>query len=146
MSAECGAPGILLFSDISVDPKLKVGFGAYLAITQAELDSIDGIENDDTRTDLLAKLKVKQFAATSSTQLEIETILWALEELMRQQSLRALANNLTLYTDSQGIIELPRRRAALEESKFISASGKALNQAGLYRAFYQLQDALGFNL
>jgi ribonuclease HI len=141
-----GNEQVLIFSDVSVDPKLKTGCGAYLAITEPELDIIEGMENSGGPDLVNSKLRIKQFEATSSTQLEIETILWALQELIQQQSIPALINNITLYTDSQGIIDLPRRRAALEQSAFISAAGRALNHAGLYRAFYQLQDQLGFKL
>lgn len=132
----------LLFSDASVDPQLRTGFGAYLTIT----DTGAGIVSV-TETTLKDKIKVKQFASTSSTQLEIETILWALQELTRQQSVSALVTNITVYTDSQGIVELPRRRTALELAGFTSIGGnKPLKHAGLYRAFYQLQDKLGFEL
>lgn len=135
----------LIFSDVSVDPKLKTGFGAYLAITATELDSIDDIESGGGAELLNSRLRVKQFTATSSTQLEIETILWALQEVKQEHP--ATASNITLYTDSQGVIQLPRRRAALEQSGFISgATGTALKHAGLYRAFYRLQDQLGFKL
>lgn len=132
----------LLFSDVSVDPQLRTGFGAYLAITETDA----GIASV-TETTLKDKITVKQFALTSSTQLEIETILWALQKLTRQQSVSTLATNVTVYTDSQGIIELPRRRTALELAGFTSIGGnKPLKHAGLYRAFYQLHDKLGFEL
>lgn len=132
----------LVFSDASVDPRIKTGFGAYLAITETEANTIG-----DAKNIFQERLKVKQFASTSSTQLEIETILWALRELTRRQSPGVLANNITVYTDSQGIIGLPRRKTALEQSGFAGAGkNKLLNHAGLYRAFYQLQDELGFEL
>lgn len=148
MNVECKAPGILIFSDVSVDPKLKIGFGAYLAITALTETGDDIADNLKSIEALNSKLRIKQFEATSSTQLEIETLLWALQETLQQQPNQqwAPANNITLYTDSQGIIELPRRRAGLEQSGFISAAGKVLNHAGLYRAFYQLHDQLGFKL
>ena len=134
---------IFIFSDVSVDPRLKTGFGAYLAISENELGSIAGMENSADA--LNNKLKLKQFTATSSTQLEIETVLWALQDTLERQPL--LAQNINLYTDSQGIVNLPRRRTALEQSGFISAAtGKALHQAALYRAFYQLHDQTGFKL
>lgn len=132
----------LVFSDASVDPQLKTGFGAYLAITETDAGIVGVTENT-----LKGKIKTKQFASTSSTQLEIETILWALQELIRQQPSSALVNNVTVYTDSQGIVDLPRRRTALEQSDFTGAGkNKGLSHAGLYRAFYQLHDELGFKL
>jgi ribonuclease HI len=140
--AEGRAPGInkqvLIFTDASVDLKLQAGFGAYLAIAESELELIDGKE------DLLhSRLKTRQFRATSPTQLEIETVLWALQEVIPEPP--ASAADIILFTDSQSIIDLPRRRTRLERSGFTgAASGKVLKNAGLYRAFYELQDRLIF--
>lgn len=137
--------GLLIFSDASADSKLRVGFGAYLAITETGLDLIDDLQDNGPADSLTGRLKIKKFTATAPTQLEIETVLWALRETMAQAS--APAGGIILYTDSQSIINLPRRRAALEKSGFISAAtGKALPHAVLYRAFYQLHDRLGFTL
>lgn len=129
---------LLIFTDASVDPELKAGFGAYLAITESELDMDDGTDT------LRGKLKIKPFTAAQPTQLEIETVLWALRDVMTQPD--SPAGAITLYTDSQSIINLPRRRSRLEQSGFTAASGKALNHAALYRAFYQLHDRAGFRL
>jgi ribonuclease HI len=139
MSTDYGVSGnapLLIFSDASVDPKLQTGFGAYLAFAESELDSMADADS------LHRKLKIKQFKATSPTPLEIETLLWALQDVMPQAP-----GNITLFTDSQSIIELPRRRIRLEQSGFSgAASGKTLKHAELYRAFYQLQDRLAFKL
>jgi ribonuclease HI len=132
---------LLLFTDASVDSRLHTGFGAYLAIAEPELDAMAGM-SDVAR--LRAELKIQQFATRSSTQLEIQNVLWALQELMARQP--ATANRIILYTDSQAIIDLPRRRKGLEQSGFTSAAGKPLNHAVLYQAFYKLHDSLGFEL
>jgi ribonuclease HI len=131
---------LLIFSDASVDLKLGVGFGAYLAIAESELELIGG------KADILnSRLKIRQFTATSPTQLEIETVLWALQEVAPQPS--ASAADIILFTDSQSIIDLPRRRTRLERSGFTgAASGKVLKNAGLYSAFYELQDRMVFKL
>jgi len=59
-----------------------------------------------------------RFEQTSSTKLELQTLLWALGETI------TLANGddmtLTVYTDSQNIIGLPRRRARLEQNNSYS--------------------------
>lgn len=124
----------LVFSDVSVDPRLKTGFGAYLAITESDLGMIGVAENA-----IVEMIKVRQFLSTSSTQLEIETLLWALRDIS--------VSNITVYTDSQGIVDLPRRRTALEQSGFTTAGkNRVLNHAALYRAFYRLHDELGFEL
>lgn len=133
----------LVFSDASVNPRLKTGFGAYLALTETGL-----IGNSENASDILkSKIRVKRFTSTSSTQLEIETLVWALWELIRQKTASALVNNITVYTDSQSLVDLPDRRTALEQSGFISTGkNEGLTHSGLYKAFYQLQDNPGFEL
>ena len=130
---------LLLFSDASVDSKLETGFGAYLAVAESELDLV----GDMTEAGILrSKLKTRQFRAASPTPLEIETALWALQDVMPHAP-----GKITLYTDSQAIVNLARRRAKLEQSGFTGAgSGKILKHTALYRAFYQAQDRLGFEL
>lgn len=147
MSAEYRARDVseqlLIFSDASVDSKLQTGFGAYLAIPESELHSFDDME---AAADIpQGKIEIKRFTASSPTQLEIATVLWAVQDVMPRAS--ASAGNIILFTDSQSIIDLPRRRTRLERSGFIGkTSGKALKNADLYRAFYQLQDRLAFKL
>ena len=54
---------------------------------------------------------------------------------------------LRLYCDSQCIAGLPGRRAALEAQRYVSrAAGRQLQNAALYRAFYELHDQLGFEI
>lgn len=60
---------LILFTDGSVDTQLKIGFGAYLAV-------------HDLSTDLEEmQVKVRKFEDTSSTKLELQTLLWALTEI-----------------------------------------------------------------
>jgi ribonuclease HI len=93
-----------IFTDGSVHTQLKVGYGAYLMVA----DLATPIET------LKEAVKVKRFEQTSSTRLELQTLLWALHEAM------ALSNGcdmvLTVYTDSQNIIGLPGRCAHLVQS------------------------------
>ena len=115
-----------VFTDGSVNTQLKVGYGAYLVVSDLST-SIDSLKNT---------VKVKRFEQTSSTKLELQTLLWALSETI------ALANEsdmvLTAYTDSQNIIGLPGRRARLEQSNYFSSKNKRLNNYALYQEFYRL--------
>ncbi|WP_394809300.1 ribonuclease HI [Nitrosomonas sp.] len=119
-----------IFIDGSVNNQLKIGYGAYLVVS--ELGT--GIEL------LKDTVRVKRFEQTNSTRLELQTLLWALEEI------NALANDheliLTVYTDSQNIISLPGRRARLEESNYFSSKNKQLNNYELYQEFYRLNSNL----
>ena len=119
-----------VFTDGSVNTQLKVGYGAYLVVSDLST-SIDSLKNT---------VKVKRFEQTSSTKLELQTLLWALSETI------ALANEsdmvLTAYTDSQNIIGLPGRRARLEQSNYFSSKNKRLNNYALYQEFYRLTSRL----
>jgi len=83
-----------LFTDGSVNPKQNIGFGAYLHV-----------KGDTIYEESLKKsVKIKRFEDTSSTKLEIETLLWALDEIDLEDE------ELIIYTDCQNILGLPARR------------------------------------
>ncbi len=115
-----------LFTDGSVHTKLNIGFGAYLWILEEEW-SLDALK---------ARVKVKRFEDTSSTKLELQTLLFALGEVSNN------GQKITIYTDSQNIIGLPARQKRLEQNNFYSAKNKLLNNHELYRTFFQLTNQL----
>jgi ribonuclease HI len=115
-----------LFTDGSVNTQFKVGYGAYLLIADVSV-SIDSLK--DT-------VKVQRFEDTSSTKLELQTLLWALGEAMTLA--KAGDITLTAYTDCQNIISLPSRRARLEGQNFYASNNKRLNHFELYQEFYRL--------
>ena len=117
---------ILLFTDGSVNTKTKTGMGAYLAVFDSEISS----EN------LKEKVKTRQFENTSSTRLELETLLWALDEISSS------ATKISVYTDSQNITGLLRRRERLEKNDFRSKNDRLMNNHDLYREFYRKVDQL----
>lgn len=142
---------LLLFTDGSVNTKTKVGFGAYLAVYEHEnlkssssgfaipkdIDmDFKSIESSTFGFGNLKELKVKRFEQTSSTKLEIQTLLWALHEIKESN------NKISVYTDSQNIISLLSRREKLEKNNFCSASGNVLNNSELYQEFYKLIDTI----
>lgn len=115
-----------LFSDGSVNPKTQVGYGAYLAFT-GPIPSLAFLQT---------QIQVRRFEATSSTQLELQNLIGALEEVKDK------ATRFIIYTDSQHIIRLLERRSRLEENNYFSKKGKRLKQADLYQVFYELTDQL----
>ncbi len=121
---------LILLTDGSVHPQLKIGYGAYLAVPDPSL-SLD---------ELRPQVKLKRFVQTTSTKLELQTLLWALSEI------QLAGRRLFVYTDSQAIFNLPIRRARLEEQKFCSNKLSQLNNADLYREFYREADRLNFEL
>ena len=119
-------PDLQLFTDGSVNSQRKVGYGAYLLISDQNLP-IDTLKE---------RVKIKRFEQTSSTKLELQTLLWALSEI--DALVNGQGSSLTVYTDSQNIIDLPSRQASLEQNDYFSARNKRLSNYQLYQAFYCL--------
>ena len=115
-----------VFVDGSVNNPFKVGYGAYLVVSDPNA-SIDALKKT---------VKVKRFEQTSSTKLELQTLLWSLGEIMTLTNAKEIT--LTVYTESQNIVNLPGRRTRLEQSNYFSAKKKRLNNYKLYQAFYDL--------
>lgn len=132
-----------LFTDVSVNPHRKLGIGGYLLVPASYLDTeLHGIE----RGEVSARIKIRRFDDTSSTKLEVQTVLWALEDSWEELTGSA-SGSLRIYTDSQCVAGLMGRRAGLEKSDFIAKrSGLQLSNANLYRKFYAAHDLLGFQL
>lgn len=119
-------PELLLFTDASVNTKLKIGYGAFLAITDMGL----AVEQ------LKKNIKTRRFEQTSSTKLELQTLLWALKNV------QALGNKVTIYTDSQNILGLLEKRERLEQNAFLSRKNLPLRLAEMYQEFYRMTDLM----
>jgi ribonuclease HI len=134
---------LALFTDVSVDPRRKVGIGGYLLVPSSFLETEpQHIDRDE----LAGRLIMKTFSDTSSTRLEVQTVLWALENSSEDLA-RSARGDLRIYTDSQCVAGLLGRRDALTESAFIAKrSGRLLTNSILYNAFYATYDQLGFQL
>jgi ribonuclease HI len=115
---------IYLLTDGSVDPKSGIGFGAYLTFSEP-LKSIDA---------LIDAVKVKRFENTSSTRLELQTLLWALSEIQGQE--------IVSCTDSQNIAGLPARKERLIKNSFLSRVGKLMRNHELYSDFFKVTEQL----
>jgi len=111
--------GVFLFTDGSVNPKTGIGFGAYVAF-EKEPENI---------YDLRACIKIKKFENTSSTKLELQTLLWALSEITER--------DITSFTDSQNIAGLLSRKERLIENNYCSKSGRQISNHALYREFFE---------
>jgi ribonuclease HI len=117
---------LIVFTDGSVNNNTKVGYGACLICEEPFPDP----------GELRSRVRVKRFEATSPARLELQTILWTLE------GIDGTGNKIVVYTDSQTIIGLPRRRLRLEKNDFSSGNNKPLPNSDLYREFYLLTDRL----
>lgn len=115
-----------LFTDGSVNPKSKVGYGAYLAVLQ-EMPYSESFKAD---------VKVKKFEHTSSAKLEIQTLIWALTSIQKP------VGTIIVYTDSQNIIGLKARRRRLEINDYLSKKNKPIKNSALYKEFFYLSEQL----
>jgi ribonuclease HI len=114
--------GIKLFCDGSVNPQSKIGFGAFFVYD----------ENLESQN-----IFVKKFENTSSTKLELEVLLWALEDLKESE--------ITVYTDCQNILQLEKRKEKLVGNDFLTSSGKKVKNEELYKKFYAKIKNLNLN-
>lgn len=116
----------MLFTDGSVNTRTHIGFGAYLTVSEDEFLS-DALK---------MRVKVKGFEHTSSTKLELQTLLWALSEI------QVCGRKVTVYTDSQNIIGLKGRWARFEQNNYRSKNNRRLSNFELYRDFFKITKVL----
>ncbi|OQX76324.1 MAG: ribonuclease H [Bacteroidetes bacterium 4484_249] len=121
---------LILLTDGSVNTQSKVGYGAYLAVSEY------GPSPDSLRE----LVKVRRFEHTSSTKLELQTLLWALSDI------QAIGRKVIIYTDSQNIIRLQERRERFEQNDYRSKKNKRINNYQLYQEFYRITDQLDCEL
>jgi ribonuclease HI len=117
---------LMIFIDGSVDTRSGIGHGAYLSNLNRGL-SLDSLRSC---------VKVKKFENTSSTKLELQTLLWALSDV------QALGKRVIIYTDSQNIMRLRGRRDHFEQNDYHSKKNRRLNNYELYQAFFIMTDPL----
>jgi ribonuclease HI len=121
---------LILLTDGSVNAQSKIGYGAYLAVSER------GLSLDSLRT----RVKVRRFEHTSSTKLELQTLIWALSDI------QALGCKVIVYTDSQNIMGLQGRRDRFEQNDYRSKKNIRLNNYELYQEFYKMIDQLDCEL
>lgn len=119
-----------LFIDASVNPQSKIGYGACLLLT-----NLDMPVNEAKKL-----VQIKGFENTSSSKLELQTLLWALAKINKGEGI------YTIFTDSQSIIGLPARRSRFEKNNYISKNGKRIANYLLYQEFYKITDNIDYKL
>lgn len=117
---------IKLFTDSSVNPQSKIGFAAYLYLKKQEY----------CVNSLNSQIKTKKFENTSSTKLELQSLLWALKDIKDNDI------SITVYTDCQNIIGLKGRRERFEKNDYLTSKGELIANHELYKEFYTLTDQL----
>lgn len=132
-----------LFTDASLNPILKVGVGGYIFISESLIKTPPNRIKISELDDILV---LRRFEDTSSTKLEVQTVLWALEEYCIG-SAGYEPGGLHIYSDSQCVEGLLSRRVRLESSGFHCRRGsRLLKNASLYRQYYEFHDRLKFGV
>mgnify|MGYP001829192599 FL=1 len=121
---------LILLTDGRVNAQSNIGYGAYLAVSEPEL-SLDSLKT---------RVKVRRFEHTSSTKLELQTLLWAIGDI------QPLGRKVIVYTDSQNIRGLQGRRDRFEQNDYRSKKNIRLNNYELYQEFYRMIDQLDCEL
>lgn len=117
---------MILLTDGSVNPQSKIGYGACLVVAEQGL-SLDALRS---------RVQVKRFEQTSSTKLELQTLLWAMGTLPSK------GGRVVVVTDSQNIMGLMGRRDRLEKNGYRSKKNKPIKNSRLYQEFYRITDQL----
>jgi len=129
-----------IFTDASANPKQKTGVGAYLIVSDEVIETQRKMNKDN----LIRQIITVEFENTSSTRLEVQTVLSALDHYKQKLSDK-YGGSIRLFTDSQCVAGLLNRRTKLEANDFRSkGKKKPLKNADLYREYYKLFDELGF--
>jgi len=131
-----------LFSDCSLNTISKKGVGAFLVVDSFSENVCFDFASE--KNNLQNKIYYREFCETSSTKLELQTLLWALE-FVREGNVFEGNQELCVVSDSQCIAGLLGRRKRLELEKFSTKSGE-LNLAELYRDFYGFYDHFRFKV
>ena len=133
---------VAIFTDASLHAKLSCGVGGFLVVPAGMLNMLAGTSS----ADFFDRLRFQKFTATSSTALELQTALWALESFCTECR-QGDADRITLYSDSQCLAGLLKRRPALEQNNFCAKkTGRELHNALLYRRYFEMYDTRVFDV
>ncbi|HUH42300.1 MAG TPA: RNase H family protein [Sulfurimonas sp.] len=122
MYVDINKPTFFLFTDASVNPQMSIGYGSSLLLSEYELE-VPYLED---------RIKTKRFEDATSSKLELQTLVWALE------SIKFKKRKILIYTDSQNIISLLERQNKLIENNFMNKKNEPLKNHKLYKKFYKL--------
>ena len=122
-----------------LNPELKVGVGGYLIVPESFIKTPSNLIKISELDEILV---LRRFENTSSTKLEIQTVLWALEEYCIGSTISG-SGKLHIYSDSQCVEGLLPRMARLESNGFHCRGGNRLfKSASLYGKYYEFYDRL----
>jgi len=122
MYVDINKPTFFLFTDASANPQTNIGYGAYLLLAEYELNA----------PNLEDKIKIRRFKNTTSSKLELQSLIWALGNIKFKK------RKIIIYTDSQNIISLLDRKEKLIKNSYMNKKDELLKNHKLYKRFYKL--------
>lgn len=117
-------PTLFLFTDGSANPQLNIGYGAYLLLNEDELYLSDSKKN----------IQIKRFDNTTSSKLELQAMIWALNEITLENC------RVIIFTDCQNTIGLKDRRERFEKNNYMTKKNIQIKNHELYKEFYEATD------
>ncbi|MFK7823312.1 MAG: RNase H family protein [Oligoflexales bacterium] len=133
-----------IFTDASVIPQSQLAIGAFLILTQTDIESLclDGKSN--SHTEISKKIRTISLQTIKPNVAEIQTFLFSLRELVPHQNPNI---HVTCVTDSQTICTIMgERRKRLEATNFCNRNGESLAHADLYKQVIQQLDSKNIRL
>jgi ribonuclease HI len=125
---------MLIFTDAATSSKCGIAIGAFLFLEQRLVNEYAGYSNEELFRKISERVVYKKYFSKKSTWSEIRTVIDALQVL--EENI-ATGFNVEVYTDCQSLCDLlTRRKAKLEQSNFITRSGKVLANAELYKELF----------
>lgn len=115
-------PTFFLFTDASANPQTNIGYGAYLLLAEYQFNA----------PYLEEKIKTRRFKNTTSSKLELQSLIWALGNIKFKK------RKIIIYTDSQNIISLLDRKEKLIKNNYTNKKDELLKNHKLYKRFYKL--------
>ncbi len=131
---------IYIYSDASFDKKSNTAVLGYVIVESEESHLKIPIKPSD-----IVLIKEQE---DNNIRAEFKAAILGLDIVYKELKKTNQLNELvTLYTDCQTISSLSDRRIKLEKNNFIaSSSGKILNNADLYKEFYNIYDQLNLEI
>lgn len=129
---------VIVFTDAATSSKFKVSVGVYLYLDQQCLNLYSTCTDEDLSRKLSNHIVYTTYESKKSTWSEIKTVIDALHAVLKKSGPNL---KVEIYTDCKSLCDLlNRRKEKLEKNNFITKSGKALENANLYKELFAIVD------
>jgi ribonuclease HI len=121
-----------------------IAIGAFLFLEKGHFNEYADYSNDELFKKISEKVVYKQYFTKKSSWAEIKTVVYSLQVL--EESFET-DFNVEVYTDCQSLCDLlERRKTKLEQTNFITRSGKVLENAELYKELFMMTNKFNIHI